>query len=57
MAFRKSQPESGTVGKKMDNKIRRNMGTRCDNVGCEKNREKNNNYNSSLIFHQKYSTR
>lgn len=50
MALRTSLPESGTVGNKMDNKIRRNMGTMCDNGGCKMNREKDNNYKFHSFF-------
>lgn len=57
MALRTSQPESGALGNKMESKIRRNMGKRCDNGGCKMNREKGNNYKFSLIFHKKYGTR
>jgi hypothetical protein len=34
----------------MDNKIKRNMGTRCDNGGCKMNRENGNNYNFHSFF-------
>jgi len=50
MVLRTSQPESGAVGNKMDDKIRRNMGTRCDNGGCKMNREKDNNYKFHSFF-------
>jgi hypothetical protein len=43
--LRTSEQELVAVGNKMSNKIRRSMGTRCDNGGCNMNRGKNNNYN------------
>jgi len=50
MALRTLLPESGTVGNKMDSKIRRNMGIRCYNGGCKMNREKGNNCKFHLFF-------